>query len=38
MKRWYVPLFILMGVTLERAKIAEELLTAMAMLGQRPVD
>lgn len=25
-----VPLFILMGVTLERAKIAEELLTAMA--------
>ena len=31
-----VPLFILMGVTLERAKIAEELLTAMASgLGDR---
>ena len=31
-----VPLFILMGVTLERAKIAEELLTAMAnALGNR---
>ena len=31
-----VPLFILMGVTLERAKIAEELLTAMASgLGNR---
>ena len=31
-----MPLFILMGVTLERAKIAEELLTAMASgLGNR---
>ena len=31
-----VPLFILMGVTLERAKIAEELLTAMASgMGNR---
>lgn len=31
-----VPLFILMGVTLERAKIAQELLTAMAnALGNR---
>ena len=31
-----VPLFILMGVTLERAKIVEELLTAMAnALGNR---
>ena len=31
-----VPLFLLMGVTLERAKIAEELLTAMAnALGNR---
>ena len=32
-----VPLFIMMGVTLERARIAEDLLTHMAEIGRAHV-